>query len=329
MKVASPVLSLASTALFRALYKNVGEGVFLYHPGQAQIIEGNCAFRARTGVSEGGNLNLPIGSVFRQLSGDLLPDEVPEAILLPAGLPTSPVQLHVSEVTLNGEQVYLCVIKESVNLHTSHVLAAAEVEKKALLNEIYHRVKNNLNVIISLLSLQLNRVEDPQLRHLLTESKSRIFALAMLQERLYYSPRLSEVKANDYLTSLTQSVIATFKEPKQRLNLTTQTHECWLNVDILVPLGLLVHELVANAVLHAYSKEAAGEILLQFSVQEAGNYTLVIQDSGRGFPAGSTFTSFQSLGSKLIISLSRQIKARLQLESKPAEGSRVTIEFTA
>ena len=323
----TPILPIPTNAHFKAFYKNVSEGVFLYQPAQGLIIDGNSAFKARIGAADSAaaNLSIPLAQLFPRLTPTFEAGDVIHTILALEGSPYILVQLKIAEATLADEPLLLCVLKEQ---QSQQVLDAAYAEKKALLKEVYHRVKNNLNIIISLLGLQLNRAEDIHVRHVLRESKSRMYALSLLQERLYHSTRISEVKANEYLASLAQSVVATFKESKQQLSFRTQTRECWLNVDVLVPLGLLVHEVVANAVLHAFPQGQSGEIFLLFQEHEVGAYELMIQDTGIGLPAGSSFASFSSLGSQLIINLSRQLKGRLQLESEPAKGTKVIVTFS-
>ena len=303
---------------------------FLYCSSDGLIVEGNTAFRQAVGIDHDSAFTLAFSKVLPFTTiPDILPDKALQAQFQMLDKAAEPVRLQLQEVMLEQVPVLLVIASEIKCADTAReALAAAETEKKALLKEVYHRVKNNLNIIISLMSLQVNRVQELPLKHLLIESKSRVYTLALLQERLYHSPRLSEVKANEYLLSLTQAVIANFKENKQQLVLVPNMQECWLNVDVLVPLGLVVHELVANAVLHAFKEQESGEIHLQLSYTENEGYHLSVEDTGKGLPEGSSFTSFKSLGAQLVVSLARQLKARVQVESKAEKGTHVSLFFS-
>lgn len=234
------------------------------------------------------------------------------------------VEAIVTEAMLAEERVLLCFVQGQQSQQIS--LAVAEAEKKALLNDVYHRVKNNLNIIISLLQLQMNRVEEPEVRKLLLESKSRIFTLALLQERLYLSPRLSEVKANEYLTNLADSVIHTFKGKKQ-IKLKADTAECWLKIDTLVPLGLLVHELVSNAAVHAFTEQEQGAVQLSFGPVGDASYQLIIADNGKGLAGQEVFNAGKTLGIQLINSLIKQLKASKQVETAAGAGTKIIINI--
>lgn len=329
MKKEIPILPIPSIDYFRALYDLVGDGVFLYSQSEDSIVEGNEAFRNKLAIDDGELRGLSLTCLFPGNVPTLRAGEVINTVLAPEGSLAYPVKLHIRAASLADKPLFLCVLNDQDTLQESlQRLAAAETEKKELLKEVYHRVKNNLNIIISLLGLQLSRVTDAQMRHVLTESKSRIYALALLQERLYHSPRLAEVKANEYLTCLAQSVMATFKETTQQITFAARTSDSWLTVDTLVPLGLLVHELVANAVLHAFPPGYSGEVSLSFFELEPGIFQLVVQDTGKGFPEGTTFANFNTLGSKLIMSLSRQLKADLALESEFSKGTKITLKFS-
>lgn len=330
---ATSPLIFSSRAYFRAIYNLVDDAVFLYRPSESMVVEGNRSFRTLMNAPHSAALSLPLSHIFSPLFIHQLAlgRKVLNAELRCADNALLPVRLHLQEVLLADEPLLLGVAHRHIMqpADADQALIAAELEKKALLNEVYHRVKNNLNIIISLISLQLNRVQDAELRHLLKESKSRIYTLALLQERLYHSPKLSEVKAGEYLTSLAQSVIATFKESKQQIKLMSKTQECWLNVDVLVPLGLIVHELVANAVLHAYAEQKTGEVMLTLSFNGAHEYELAISDVGKGLPEGANFISFKSLGAQLVVSLSKQLKARLLVESSSGKGTKIVVKFSS
>lgn len=314
---------------FKALYNPVTNPVFLLHPKEGVVLAYNGAF-STCFYTPGASALTPGAAAVTILPTPghqkaVRRGRAQATLELPDGT-KQPLELELTEAMLADEPVLLCFVQDQPN-HSGQqlALAAAEAEKKALLNEVYHRVKNNLNIIISLLKLQMNRVEDPEVRKLLLESKSRIFTLALLQERLYLSPRLSEVKANEYLFNLAHSVVNTFKGDRQ-ISLHTHTTECWLKVDHLVPLGLLVHELVSNAVVHAFTAQEQGNVHLYFGPAGDAHYELTIADDGKGL-APETFEGGKTLGVQLINSLIKQLKAVKQLETTAGAGTKIIIRF--
>ncbi|WP_224995850.1 sensor histidine kinase [Cesiribacter sp. SM1] len=332
MTVAGSVILIADSAYFKALYNLVPSPVLLLHKADGLILAANPAFIDAFGLpelkadTEAARLYPASGSLPWNIVQGEEGQKVAAKLALP-GQQAQAVEVTVAEAMLAGNSVLLCFVQGQQSTRSQQTaLVAAEAEKKALLNEVYHRVKNNLNIIISLLKLQLNRVEDPEFRKLLLESKSRIFTLALLQERLYLSPRLSEVKANEYLIKLADSVIHTFKG-RQQISLKTDTAECWLKVDSLVPLGLLVHELVSNAVLHAFTEQEKGTISLSFGPAGENSYQLTIADDGKGMAGPEVFDAGKTLGIQLINSLTKQLKASKQLETSAGAGTRIIVKF--
>jgi two-component sensor histidine kinase len=308
---------------FKALYNPVPSPVLLLHKAEGVILETNHAFAATFKQPESTALLI---AILQPASGNKEWEKGPKlpAILTLPGQQAQAVEVIVTEAMLADEKVLLCFVQDQQSQQIA--ITVAEAEKKALLNEVYHRVKNNLNIIISLLKLQMNRVEDPEVRKLLLESKSRIFTLALLQERLYLSPRLSEVKANEYLINLADSVIHTFKGRKQ-ISLKTDTAECWLKIDSLVPLGLLVHELVSNAAMHAFTEQEQGSIHLSFGPVEDTSYQLTVADNGKGLAGPEVFNTGKTLGMQLINSLIKQLRAGKQLETAAGAGTKIIINI--
>lgn len=329
MLVPEPTPVFHTREYFKVLYNPVTNPVFLLHTSEGVVLEANEAFRAY--LPSPGDAGPIAGAVKLQprfwFDGTVAKNQKTAVSLEFPGGSVVAVDLVATEALLADEKVLLCFVQvNSSQSSQGNALAAAEAEKKALLNEVYHRVKNNLNIIISLLQLQMNRVQDPEVKKLLLESKSRIFTLALLQERLYLSPKLSEVKANEYLTKLAHSVVNTYKGDQQ-LHLETDTEECWLKVDTLVPLGLLVHELVSNAVLHAFNEQKEGTIHLSFSPADEDGYSLTVADNGRGLAGEKAFDTSKTLGVQLINSLVKQLKAQRQVESTAGAGTKFIISF--
>lgn len=324
----SSYLPVLTGELFAALYNPVEALVFAVEISDAKILVGNSAFW--TSIPFDTN-ELSATTLFpaQLLQQPKTGEKIPLTLQLPGTGPL-PVRMQLLDAVLDGEKVILCIATpaHTAEKSTSNALEVAEAEKKALLNEVYHRVKNNLNIIVSLLSLQLSRVQEQSVHMMLLESKSRVYTLALLHEFLYLSPRVAEIKAGDYLLKLSNSVFTSFRKPSQHVRLIADMTDAWLNVDILLPLGLICHELVANAVQHAFATEATGEIRISFCPLPNGDFEFMVTDNGSGFPEGVNFGNGNTLGQKLIVNLSKQLKGQLLVASNREKGTAVTLQFS-
>ncbi len=323
------IAKIASEEQFQLFYGKVRDLVFLVCPESSQVLVANPSFVEMTGRTGG----TPSSLFFKSFDFEKVSLRNDETITRETEITGKQdevllIRFHLSIARFNDRQVFLVVAQEVGQFQEKDIqLLVAEQEKKALLNEVYHRVKNNLNIIVSLLSLQISRVTEPSLRLMLLESKSRIFTLALLQQKLYASERISEVKAGEYLASLAKTVISSFKTPGQQIYLIADTEDCWLDVDLLMPLGLITHELVANAVIHAFRDQQEGEIRMQLSREPAGDYFYKVSDNGSGFPEGKELRDFRSLGSQLVLTLSRQLKTEIKMEEKGTGGTGFNFYF--
>lgn len=324
-----PPLALSS-AQFEVFYNPLAEPVFLFCPADKRLVAANDAFRNLVVVGADHAFPLPaLQFLPAEVLLELKPGAVVHTSLQLAHRVCLSFNLSALPVILDGAVLLLCIAKSTGGESDLPALQEiAESEKKAALKEVYHRAKNTMNIIVSLMGLQLSREKDAYLRRLLQQIKSRVYALALLQEHQYHSERLLEIKADDYLTSLAQSVISNFKHTDQHLKLLPSTEICWLPIDMLVPLALLTHELVANAVQHAFEPGQDGEIKLNLSCVAPQSWQLLIEDNGKGIPENSTFPQLNTLGSQLIKGLSKQLKAQVQVARSDGGGTAVNVYFT-
>uniref|UniRef100_B8HVE3 histidine kinase n=1 Tax=Cyanothece sp. (strain PCC 7425 / ATCC 29141) TaxID=395961 RepID=B8HVE3_CYAP4 len=191
-------------------------------------------------------------------------------------------------------------------------LQASLQEKVLLLREIHHRVKNNLQIVSSLLELQAGKTSDPYACSVLQESQERIYAIALVHEHLYKSPNLSQVNFSDYAQSLVEQVFLTWGRPNLKLHLALEP--MIINLETAFPCGLLLNELVSNALKHAFPDQQAGDIWVEFK-QVGEGLILVVKDNGIGFPAHLDFRQTESLGLQLVTDLSRQLNGTLSLHN--------------
>ena len=206
-------------------------------------------------------------------------------------------------------------------------LRASLQEKEVLLKEVYHRVKNNLQVVCSLLDLQADALADPQARAVFDDCQRRIQAMALAHEALSQSSSLARVHVGDYARRLAADLLRAQSIEVERLRLTIETDEVWLPVEKAVPCGLILNELLTNCVKHAFPGGRAGEICLDVRADAGAQVTLAVGDDGVGFPPAVDFRHTDSLGLQLIHLLTEQLGGTVTLEQRG--GTAVTLRFPA
>ncbi|MEM4525094.1 MAG: PAS domain S-box protein [Methanothermobacter sp.] len=186
-------------------------------------------------------------------------------------------------------------------------------EKEALLKEVHHRVKNNLQVISSLLSLQAKYCGNEEVKNILADSQARIKSLALVHEKLYKTENITNINSKDYLESLARDLI-NFQAPRPiKIRLETDIDDIPLEMDKCIPLGLITNELVMNSLKHAFP-EKEGIITVKFKCQE-NKCNLEISDNGKGLPEDFDIERLSSLGLQIVLGLVRQLDGELKIES--------------
>jgi len=212
-------------------------------------------------------------------------------------------------------------------LRQKEVLASALSAKELLLKEIHHRVKNNLQIVSSLLSLQSRSVSDAGVLKAINEGKSRVRSMALIHQNLYQGKNLTGVEVKPYLEKLCSELFATYKIDTDEVGLELDIDPISLDVDTLVPLGLIINELITNSLKYAFSQSetAAGSIAITLR-EEEDTLQLEVSDTGKGYDTSAKSES-EGFGQKLINSLSRQLEANLETESD-TEGTRNRLTIT-
>jgi PAS domain S-box-containing protein len=200
-------------------------------------------------------------------------------------------------------------------------------EKEMLLKEIHHRVKNNLQVVSSLLSLQAQMIADPHLRAPFAESQARIQTIALIHEQLHRSGTLAQIDFAEYLRNLATMVVRSSQVGQGPLALEISAEGVYLPLETAIPCGLLLHELLSNCVRHAFPAGQSGTIAISLCGQPQYPYVLSVHDDGIGLPPGLDVHSTASLGFRLVHLLAAQIHGTLTFES--GQGTTVTLAFGA
>lgn len=199
-------------------------------------------------------------------------------------------------------------------------------EKEVLLKEVHHRVKNNMQIISSILNLQSSYTTDEYILNLLRESQNRIKTMAYIHESLYQNKTFSSINFNDYLGQLTNNVIHSHSVNSQQISLNINCAKIILNLDVSIPLGLIINELVTNAIKHAFPGGKKGFISINLATQN--NFVLLtVEDNGVGVQQDLKPENSGTLGLQLVYTLVDQIDGKINFERLKPNGTKVTISI--
>ncbi len=188
------------------------------------------------------------------------------------------------------------------------------VEKEVLLKEIHHRVKNNMQIISSLLSLQMMYVKDPRDRELFLESQNRVKSMALVHEKLYGSGNLAEIYFDEYIEMLVKDIYNSFHKNAGTIALDIRTEKVILGIDQAIPCALIINELISNAMKYAFRDGRTGTVRIEFRRREKDGFRLSVSDNGVGLPADVDPWNTQTLGLQLVASLVKQLNGTLRLD---------------
>jgi two-component sensor histidine kinase len=216
-------------------------------------------------------------------------------------------------------------LERRVQARTSELTGALR-EREVLLQEVHHRVKNNLQVISSLMNMQLRKLESRGDRAALEECQTRVEAIALIHEQLYQSRDYANVPFSAYTRALVGNVFRTLGTGSGTIRLVLAIDDVAVPVDKAIPCGLLLNELITNALKHAFADGSAGELRVELSRSD-DRIRLVVADNGVGLPAGLDVRGTRSLGLRLVNTLVRQLGGTLAVTGEP--GARFELGFTA
>jgi PAS domain S-box-containing protein len=200
-------------------------------------------------------------------------------------------------------------------------------ELEVMLKEIHHRVKNNLQVIASLVDIQTNSLDNPALRGLLQNVRDRVRSMALVHEKLYQSESLARVEFADYIRSLLSYLSRAHGSSETSVELRLDLQPVSLSVETAVPCGLILNELVTNAFKHAFCGRSRGELAAALRIGPDGRVCLRVSDNGAGLPAGMDWRQSRSLGLRLVHLLAGQLNATVEVEVRAGNGTDFLISF--
>jgi PAS domain S-box-containing protein len=227
-----------------------------------------------------------------------------------------------------GENIGMMSISRDITRikETEEQLKKSVHEKEILLKEIHHRVKNNMQVISSILKLQSAYVKDKKTIELLDECRNRIASMAFIHATLYMTKDFTNINFADYVANIAKNLQQSYVSSDKKILLKLDVPNVFLHIDDAIPCGLIINELLSNSFKYAFLKKKKGTVGISVKVKKE-NIILAIWDNGAGFPKKVDYRNTESLGLQLVISLSEQLGGKIKLESRKDEGSKFIIAF--
>ncbi|WP_036484514.1 PAS domain S-box protein [Myxosarcina sp. GI1] len=245
------------------------------------------------------------------------------------------ISVNISPINFNNEQFNNATASNFANFSyivediTERKIAARLKQKQLRIQEIHHRVKNNLQIISSLINLQTHVLKESSAVTHLNELKNKIQAIALIHEKLYQSENVTQINFSDYLKALISTIFPSYLLVKKDIFLNTEIrHDFLLDIDTAVPCGLIINELITNALKHAFAPNYRGEIKVIVAVNENDNLVLTIADNGKGLPTDFNLNNNQTLGLKLVKSLIAQLRGTVEVTTDGGTKYKITLSNT-
>lgn len=253
-----------------------------------------------------------LGAV-NKTEGNFSSDDVNFMVMLAHTVALSVENARIMEAQLKAEEA----LRESLK------------EKEVLLQEIHHRVKNNMQVIASMLGIQRAKITDPLAKRVFSQSQDRIWAMAMVHESVYQSGSFAKIQFNEYVRTLCNALYRSYCTSPRTIQMVVQVEQASMGLDEAVPLGLVLNELVTNAFKHGFDEDDKGEVRVEGKVSPDGALELSVSNTGAGFPPDLDVENASGL--YMVHGLvERQLKGSLELGAGPdGKGARAVIKFTA
>lgn len=234
------------------------------------------------------------------------------------------VNLRTSEL----QETNLRLEHEIADRRRAEQLLKASLEDiQVLLREVHHRTKNNMQVISSLLDLQSAQITDENILSIFRDSQSRIRAMALIHETLYHAKTLNVVDLQDYVTKLTHGLCGAYRIGDAQVRLTIDIHKVFLGIDSAVPCGLIINELVANSLKHAFPDNRSGTITIAANCDNENLIELVVSDDGVGLPSDLDFRKTKTLGLQLVMGIvENQLGGTIKIIRTEGAGFKITFK---
>lgn len=247
-----------------------------------------------------------------------------DGTLFPAACCYAPL---IRDGTVDGAVISFEDITERVNLLDQ--LKSSLKEKESLLKEIHHRVKNNLQIVVSLLNMQARYVTDQQMLDVIRESQSRVRMMALVHERLYRSGDLSHIDMEEYIQFLTSNLFKFYGFPQSQVTRSVHASGVILDINTAIPLGLICNELISNSLKYAFPDGRKGEISVAALSRPDSSMVVTVRDNGLGMPEGMDWQNADSLGLKLVNLFTDQLNGQISMRQDGGTIWEITIPRAA
>lgn len=227
------------------------------------------------------------------------------------------------EKCISSECLRFSYVAEDI---TEHKLAAIFKQKQIRIKEIHHRVKNNLQIICSLLNLQARAIGDRLIVEHLHEIRNRVKSISLIHEKLYQSENITQINLSEYITDLTNSLFRSYLLTGKNIDLSIEiTQNFWLDLDTAVPCGLIINELISNALKYAFEDTTRGKVKVRVEVDPTNHPVLIIADNGKGLPKNFDIENTKTLGLKLVNNLIDQLRGKLEIDNYRGTQYKITL----
>ncbi|MEX0684904.1 MAG: PAS domain S-box protein [Balneolales bacterium] len=321
-------------AFFQVLEKSINE-IYMFDPTTFKFTYVNAGARKNLGYSHDELINMHSYEIKPEFTkAELLKIMQPlirkeeDKITLRTKLKrkngsTYPIELQLQLIEQEHEKVFIAIVWDiTQRLDIEESMKKALKEKEVLLGEIHHRIKNNLAVVSSLLSIQAGHVRDPYIHGLFMESESRVRTMALIHEMLYQQENFSTVDFNPYINKLIKYISSNFHSDENIIRTNISIKDIYLEIGSAVPCALIINELLTNAYKYAFIGRREGNINVTL-YHEKGMVTLIVHDDGIGLPGNIDIA--QTLGMTLIKGLTNQLKGEMDIKNE--NGAKFSIRF--
>lgn len=285
--------------------------IFGYKPGEVKVT--NEFFFQRVRPEDGHKIREAMADAIRLKQ----PYKLEHGIIRPDGAPATVLEYAEIAYDENSRPIHITgAVQDITELkRVEEALQASLHEKEILLRELYHRTKNNMQVISSFLHMQFSKTRDKKVRQMFNDTQNRIRGMSMVHEKLYRSKDLSRLDLGEYTKELAGSIIASYKALRNKVTLSLDIEDIPVSIDAAIPWGLILNELVSNSLKYAFPGDRKGEITISMHRKGSGEISVSYSDNGVGFPPGFNLYQAKTLGMRLILNLVYQLNGNLELEN--------------
>ena len=324
---------------FRTMVENSLQGIFIIQ--DFRIVYANYALAHITGYSLKELLSLPWekmqeivhpedqemvwGRMADRLAGKDVPSRYVFRALRKDGT-NSWIEMLSGRIEFKGKPaVQGAVIDITDRQQAEAKIKASLEEKEVMLREIHHRVKNNMQIILSLLRIQSHGVKDKVTQDMFKQSQNRIRSMALIHEALYKSKDLARIDIADYISRMSTHLLTIYRQDLGDVEIIQEAKGIFLDINRAIPCGLVISELLSNCLKHAFPGKRGGKITIRMTKDKKGAFSLVVKDDGIGLPEGLDYRETETLGLQLVTDLVQQLKGSILL--KKTLGTEFIINF--